>query len=736
MHWEGTMQGTIKYRELVEMLSQPDKPRSRLVPDDRAATERRVDLQPKKPAFFVEPNLIVRQTPPGRAYFLLVSAPAAVGKSILAQALASELLASGRQVLYVPLRGAVIGDNYFAGLLASIFPKATKTEVLDSVVSGRTLVFFDGYDELSMTAEQSRLNERFVQEVFAEIAGRVPETNAAAVSVVFLFRSAIRSLGIFDSLLANAHELDLAYFSPDQQAEFLAAYLSTKRSGPAADPTTASTFLGALRGSLPGSPDEHDLESFLGHAPVLMALGDLLLEEKSQNFHGLAQNLARGPLAAEKWDLEVVKRIVDQLLLRESGKFPMDAFNQHGLSTFEAFPPDLQSSLLKRLLRVRIDGKPWQGAVQDLVAEECRARLHADERFPSLAASDAQRLEQAYVATMYQKIQQHPFLTVRGSKIEFTNPIYQEKYLAEFLLDQPDTEVPRIFYAFNVPSSYLAQFLVDSVPDRDLRGRHALIFFLIRSLSMGSREDFEARVTWLGTRWEVAVEAGRVRPAPFYFGDELFVLSVPDGQILENIVVDGRGAFVSVSVVEGEGGTRRITLSHVVLEADEVEIDATAVTCNAVDITAQRISFTEMLQQIEGADSLTLSGPVSASDFIRKRYLDVLAPRKSEVEADAVFLRTKLRQMLTWFRKRGAQSLGVFQKRFDTVVLRKGRDPDAKRVADFLFELGVLKMSEQMVVLDQEALAHYGVHYVKQNELAFKEGFDGLVTEWAVFRSR
>jgi len=100
---------------------------SSLTPDPVAAAARGVVLEPQEPAFFVPPDLDVAPGFAEHRPFWLVSAPAAVGKSVLAQALAWSLRSRGRQVIYVPLRGSTIGDNFFTGLLASIFPRSRRS---------------------------------------------------------------------------------------------------------------------------------------------------------------------------------------------------------------------------------------------------------------------------------------------------------------------------------------------------------------------------------------------------------------------------------------------------------------------------------------------------------------------------------------------------------------------------------------------------------------------------------
>ena len=133
----------LNYSDLLDFFTVPESP-SVLPPDLGAAGARSIELTPKAPSFFFPPALETESGSLDPVSFWMISAPAAVGKSTVARALAADLVSRRIQVVYIPLRGATIGDNFFGGLLAAVFPKQSKQKVIESLASGETVLIFDG----------------------------------------------------------------------------------------------------------------------------------------------------------------------------------------------------------------------------------------------------------------------------------------------------------------------------------------------------------------------------------------------------------------------------------------------------------------------------------------------------------------------------------------------------------------------------------------------------------------
>jgi len=76
-----------------------------------------------------------------------------------------------------------------------------------------------------MTVEESRLNKQFVSEISSELLATPTIHSQKTPSILFLYRSAVKSFGIFDELMDHSRQFDLQYLALEKQARFLALYV-------------------------------------------------------------------------------------------------------------------------------------------------------------------------------------------------------------------------------------------------------------------------------------------------------------------------------------------------------------------------------------------------------------------------------------------------------------------------------------------------------------------------------
>lgn len=171
------MSQDITVTSLVASLTRSDRGVSRPAINSSYCAEHAIRHDAVPLPFYVEPHLSYEALPsPSNSeetvqddkFCFLISAPAAVGKSTLAQHIHHALRDSGSTVLYIPLQNAKIGHDFFAGRLSGIFPNATRHEIFQAVFSGRVVLLFDGYDEVSMSNDQILMNKLFISEIVAE----------------------------------------------------------------------------------------------------------------------------------------------------------------------------------------------------------------------------------------------------------------------------------------------------------------------------------------------------------------------------------------------------------------------------------------------------------------------------------------------------------------------------------------------------------------------------------------
>lgn len=734
---------TVPYHSLLGVFRDapvPQVPADLIHLNGRALKVRHGISNPMPPPFFVPPELVIENSVPLTQPFWLVSAPAAVGKSTLAMALSHEISATGRQVLYFPLRGTTnVGRDWFGGLLAAVFDRASQEQLQTALRNTQLVVLLDGYDELSMTDAQIESHRLLAQEL-ADYVGSA-DGGRVAPSLVLLFRSAIKSMGIFDALLDHAAELRLEYFREKKQVAFLSEYLKQR-----GVPVGAEDLLTDLRSALVGAwTSERDADpivtSFLGHAPVLKAIGDLILESRDQtesaNPAQLVQQL-RTNIQTPDWGGVLLLRIVDELLKRESGKFPLNAFRQRNLfdvTSADAYPPAFQELLLKTLVHVALaKSRDWESPLGNAINEQWQALHRATAGIQQLDDDDRRQLEVEFVEEVKQKLQHHPFLELATTGVEFANPLYFEKYLADLLFEK-QIEPANAFSRYGQPSHYLAEFLLHRFSERDIGKRPDLLFYIVRSLLMAGGESLGVELMFSDGGWECVVSEfdGGSDLARFRYGGDILDLEVPSGELLEGVDIDGRGKGVVILTATGtDPSNKRLALSQVSVSAKEVLVEASHLACESVTFEADSVLFSDYLATIEGLATLQVRGDLHISDYLRHRYGDRVA-RLDDTGAGEEAFRKTLNGMLTWFRKRGKSTFGVYLKRWHTAVLKKDGDTLAVSIAEFLKQLGVLSedRGERMVFLNEDRLAAFGVHYRKHNEVSFEgAGFQRLLEEW------
>jgi hypothetical protein len=698
----------------------------------RVLQARQARLNPGRPDFFVPPELVEGSEGAGQPFWL-VSAPAAVGKSTLAIALANGIASTGRQALYVPLRGTtLIGQEWFGGLLAAAFHEASQAEHKEALRATQVVVLLDGYDELSMTDVQIEAHKLLADELLEYVG--TEQAQRRVPSVIILFRSAIRGLGIFESLVKYAQELELKYFSPEKQVLFLSKYLERKGASVGAEAPLLTALQGALLGAKAGERKAAaDVTAFLGHAPVLMTIGDLVLESQADdpNPAALVQQL-RTDVARRDWGAMLLLRIIDQLVKRESTKFPLEIFTRHGLAditSLSAYGPELQEALLKCIAEANVTNDNWEEMVDLLVGEHWGRLKAKTSSLGSLGNDDQEQLGAEYAREVKEKLQHHPFLerSIRG--VEFSNPLYFEKYLADVLFEQR-VKPAEAFARYTRPSHYLAEFILQKFPDRDLRSRPDLLFYVIRSQLMAGGDDLGVEASLEGARWRFTVGGPDDEPEPFWYGERLLEFQVPSGQVLEGVDVDGgQEGEVILTATNVDPSSGRLALSQVSITAKYILLEAGHLLCDSTKLVGGRVVFGDYLAAIDGLQTLEVQGQLQTSEYVRRRYGDAIGLVEN-VGAD--LFRQKLSGMLTWFRKRGKSTFAIYNKRWHTAVLDKDRDELAVKIAGFLKNKHILRESagERMVFLDEEQLAEFGIHYKKHNEISFGKAFERLADDW------
>jgi hypothetical protein len=701
---------------------------------------------PAEPSFYVEPSI---DAPDELSPILLISAPAAVGKTTLAHHIHAELSAKGQGALYIPLQDASIGHDFFAGRLAGVFPSIAKNQILDSVFRGEIVLLFDGYDEVTMRSDQIDRNKEFIGEIKSELDKFECLNGKAKPCILFLFRSVFADFGIFDGIKQAASDVSVKFFDAEQRKSFLKEYLDSKADNKSATKGHLSAdFLDGFEKTLAGAKD--DSSAFFGHAIVLSAFGDYLHEQEEANAAKLASNLG-GIETVEAVAVELLSRIIERILAREESKFPLGDYAPH-LPSYTPYSSESQRKLLIAVAEdefLRNGGK--QSARLASSIAELVAKFEASAEYGSLDVGLREALSRSYRNELETRITHHPFIdvpkTARVSdaalldKIEFRNPVYREYYFAQLIIGNPagawELDTTRNYY-----SHYLAMFFLGSVPGRNITVYQPFLFSLISLFATSSSgNDFQFQLEWKqdAARWEGTIDTSKLQISPFFISEPTLTVKIPLHGILQDAVFSGGDGCMLDIDGPGPGSSfaGKITLATCRFEAPAISVSAASVKFEECQFASESLQFMETVESLEGLDSLTVRGyknsavQIELSDYVNSRWGSAitLASKTGGLEGKVLFER-KLKKILLRFRKHHRSEYGCHDKKFRTQILVDNNDVEVAELSKFLFARNFLSRGVPgLITMDQDKFSAYDIHYVKQNEMTFGEKAKKLYAE-------
>jgi hypothetical protein len=379
--------------------------------------ERRVPLEPTAPEGvryvtdarpeFVVPPFHIDQQALESAQAVVIAAPAAVGKSMLAEYLA--FLSGG--VLW-DLSRARVGNNYAVGTLAASHGARALGEVLAAIWAGQFLVVADALDEARLRVTFDAFTA-FLDDLATQVLKGI---EAGAPAVVLLARSesadfAAEWLRDVDVAVATA-EID--FFDRPGAVQFVRSQIEVSGADPdnAAMAEAQRTIFARTLDLLGVDPDEPEwplepARRFLGYAPVLVATARYLF--RGGNPQRIAEDLKGRTGPSVMW--QFLLQLLNDMLAREQRKF-VDGFRErHGDEAAAAgfgewgrlFTPEEQCDWL---VSETLDTKP-----------------------PEVFAPAA--LHHEYQAEVRGWMPEHPF--VGPSTREFASPVFSEYVYARAL---------------------------------------------------------------------------------------------------------------------------------------------------------------------------------------------------------------------------------------------------------------------------------------------------------------
>lgn len=683
---------------------------------------------------FVAPEL--EETLPafaaGATSVILLSAPAAIGKSTLAAELAYRTGAT-----LWNLASFQVGTGTYLGTLADAFGIAALGGVVNRLNAGDFLVIMDALDEANLRAGERNF------EAFIEDLVKVCRDPRKRPSLVLLARAETADLVALYFEVNNVpfarYQID--FFRQGAAEEFIDKRLDAeydRKLKARAHRVYRAPYITArgrlfsrvfaLLGVNEKAPwGEPLVQSFLGYAPVLEAIAAYI--SLYDNYAELNNALESPSLAAPAesasglWNFLV--QIVESILTREQGKIQ----------------PQLRDRLEAKAKA--IDWRDWSllyGAeeqcarVLDSVLRLAESRL-LPRNLPSALRSE-------YEESLQTAVREHPF---RGPQLSgFANVVFRDYLYARGLTSGTDLEREgirdRMLHSEYLTTPLLARFLLLFAEDGGTSPRMAALNFPFFYESIRSQTRINGAIYLSldqdrGTR----VISGTVATGRKGESDTEFEL-VPDGsqirflRVLANAIVS-----VSEDVVLGWDTESFLLGPEVDLECGVLRTAVSAIRVQTgkggrgdetgdVLITADRIEHSGVPPQLTVVGPGTLRVAAAAVhpwfQYVRTEPAAV-SPNPRILELARFFHR-----ILVKFRGTASYE-GLCRGRHTIDVGAVGGSRDARELLRFLLDRGLIEIDGVLYCLRLDRMSEMGIHWADVRGRVLTPGVVALLTEFA-----
>ncbi|MDQ3822504.1 MAG: ATP-binding protein [Actinomycetota bacterium] len=663
-------------------------------------------LTPQPNEKFVPPPLQTDEAATGDPRVILVSAPAAVGKSTLAHQLAGE-----SNALLWDLARLRLGDAVLVGSLGRAYGYGSLGDLIPSLASGELSLILDGLDEAYVRAGVEGL-ESLAADLEEVLGGARPAERSHASFLVLgrstaieLFALVLEDRGIAPTRLA------IGFFSGD-----LASRLIDAEAGAGvrqqAYAETRDRLIESIRRSIGPDVQQEEENSFLGYAPVLYALGSYLAEP-GDVAAALDSQAAQG---GAYWDQLV--RVNRDILAREQRKVraQLDAADR---VSDQFFTPEHQIQMLLADNPLRLIEAGWTAEDEDARRQATEVARQAMEGHPFVGAErlDAPLMER------------------------FVNTVFRDFLVAEVLRADEREALGRITAAFwegaYAPSSLAAFFYlrpnrdgqVESLVDPDLL---CLLHASLTAETLSREEPVTVVVDERGDG--LAVSVGR-----HGMGQTLdFETSMTDHLVLATPVSHTSVSLDQVSLRLSPIGGELALGPQLTVRAPQIELDGARMWIDANDgpavlLAAEGIALTSGHVDIRQSGDNALLVQSNSAPFPLRRFAvappDVVDPGELH---DALM---DLRRLLVWFEAGPASGgrVGYFKRPLE-IAARKGRV--STQMLQFALSAGLLHDEGKLYVATPEEVP-IDLFRVRNGEMdANVEMFLRRFIEWRGARSR
>lgn len=257
-------------------------------------------------ADFCKPNIVPTTRLQGSETVMLVSAPAAVGKSVLAKQLSHDL-----KGLYWNLSDFSLGSNFFVGTAVKHYGPTGYSQLVDELQRGQRILILDAADEALVRAGR----ENFIAAI--ENLSEITQ-GCKGPAVILLGREDTIADTAMELLRNDVHvgRFSVAYFSKAQARAFIKSKAKKKNPAVREFDEFVTSFFASVQTAL-GAESWDEGRDFLGYAPVLDVVAKFYTRET--NPIRVLQAVRKSASDRHVWNL--LAEIFEKILVREQEKF-------------------------------------------------------------------------------------------------------------------------------------------------------------------------------------------------------------------------------------------------------------------------------------------------------------------------------------------------------------------------------------------------------------------------------
>ncbi|QMV23349.1 hypothetical protein GQS52_18035 [Streptomyces sp. SCUT-3] len=632
---------------------------------------------------------------------LLVTAPAAVGKSTAAAYIGNLLKAP-----VLDLSRLQVGDATLEGSLAKSLGIRKNAEFSEALLNSNATLLIDALDEAEVRSGQA--NFRAFVRGLADTASQI--TGGPAI-VVFSRAESARSLQeVFTERNLQYSHFEIQPFNEKQAENYLdrkvcevysiqgkeMVHRKYLRPYEVARDQLFKALASALTRKTENIWSEAAVREFLGYAPVLDVAAEYLAVG---NFATLSKNIdesSRSGLA--HWNL--VANVIDQLLSREQDKFVQqfketNEFQQHGNSSIEANLYSAEEQCARLLDYV-------ENLLLDL---DLPVTLPTELRDPYESAVEAQLVNHPFLrGDLWFNVIFRDYVTARS----LTSPITPGRSLQAIrksLLSSDWKHSPMFGYFSHALGAEDSE-KVSSCHSEEI----GALYESFKSMCE-SEDELHMTIGRLGNRLRATFVASRpngdsvMRPLNFLSHEGTTTLSFPrelshtDIWEVPEVILGGDHRSFKF------GPRVYISCGDLMVSSNELQVYAEKEGL-PVFIAAKSVTSDNVKIQVESADMLIVCDDELPFPWSRYRKdLDFTKLASEAREASALYL--EFRRIVLRFKDAKRREAAVYQPMMDNLVI--GTNKRARAVLEFLQHIGCVKLQRSMYLLDFSEFAKLGI---------------------------